>query len=132
MTQNSVPQVYPDMAPCVSRRLAVLRAVNSLKTARAWLGFSLLEMTTHLKTSRGALGNWEHGRREMPAAKLEQLGHILINCLAKSIGRDDIGLKIEANSPFMIIVYARCSVCHQWFELKHARYRRCERCRGKR
>jgi len=109
--------------------LAVLRDLKSIKAIREWLGMSLTEMGLAMQVSRTTVADWQSGKNKITELKLRGIGQLVVDRLAKLIGRNDIGLEIEANSPIKISIKARCKVCKEWFDLHHAGTRRCEACR---
>jgi hypothetical protein len=114
------------------RPLSDIRAINGIKSARGWLGLSITDVANILSVPRGSVVDWQSGRREMPLETTRKLGQLIVDQLAKRLGRDDIGLEIVNNGRVKITISARCAKCSSWFELHHSLMRLCEKCRVKR
>lgn len=113
------------------RPLSDIRAINGIKSARCWLGLSITDVANVLSVPRGSVVDWQSGRREISLDTTRKLGQLIVDQLAKRLGRDDIGLEIVNNGRVKITIKARCAKCKGWFELYHSKIRLCEKCRGK-
>lgn len=111
--------------------LSSVRHLKTFSDIQRWLGMSLTEMGRALGVSRGTISDIKAGRSALSQERLDTICGIIVNRLARDLGRDDIGIKYYSfDHQITLSVMARCRQCGRWFYLPHPNTRRCPECRG--
>ncbi|CAG1772720.1 hypothetical protein BAC2_02922 [uncultured bacterium] len=118
--------------------ISIVRSLRSPKSVRVWLGFSQSDMGSELARlmhkpspfGKSTISEWESGKKPLSRSVIDVYGVLIANRVARLTKRpNDVGIKLEINSPWHISVWSWCDQCGSEFEIDRANQSRCPNCR---
>ncbi len=135
MSNNSF-RFDPNSSGEVSARVtqfAAIRSIHGLQKARRVLGLSQSQLAREITrlarqsgehpVSRSTVANWESRRKMMARQYVDAVGRLLATWVSDKLGRR-IATRIQVNSPWQVTLFATCSNCNKWFEIRRSTQRK--------
>jgi hypothetical protein len=78
---------------------------------------------------KSTISEWENGTKPISRQVIDAYGVLIANRVALlTKRRNDVGIKLEVNSPWRVTVWSWCSSCGKEFELQRANQKHCPKC----
>lgn len=134
---QGVHKAFKRRSPGFRTPLQRLATLKSARRVREWIDMSLAEMGEHVARLTGrpqpyvksAVSAWENGSY-MDVDIRRAYGILIANKLTALLDRE-VGVTIEANSPWHVIAWFQCA-CRKWTPLKRSNQQRCPSCTARR
>lgn len=110
--------------------LARVRGINSVKSAREYLGLSQRALGDKIHAHQTIVCKVERGLFKYDSVQIENLAIEVARAFRLRTGRDDLGLRFSYNSPLRFTVVGWCRYHKREFAVRDLRSR-CKQCAGK-